>query len=145
VALVVGSISYGLSIALYVSSARGLGAARSQIVFSIAPFFGMILAALFLAERISALQMGAALVMGISILFLYLEQHAHRHRHEAVAHEHWHRHDEGHHGHFLLGVPHGLYHSHPHRHKPVSHEHAHWPGLEHRHPHRRDRREEKEN
>ena len=39
VAVVVGALAHGVSIALYITSAQALGATRSQIVFSTAPFF----------------------------------------------------------------------------------------------------------
>ena len=42
-AVVIGFFSYGLSISLYITSARYFGAARSQIVFSIHPFLGAII------------------------------------------------------------------------------------------------------
>ena len=45
-ALVLGFASYGLSIALYVRSAQGLGASRAQILFASSPFWGLCLAAL---------------------------------------------------------------------------------------------------
>src|SRR3989339_641412 len=39
-ALIIGAFSYGLSIILYINSARNIGASRSQIIFSINPFLG---------------------------------------------------------------------------------------------------------
>jgi drug/metabolite transporter (DMT)-like permease len=38
-ALLIGVFSYGISIVLYVTSAQNLGATRSQILFSTAPFY----------------------------------------------------------------------------------------------------------
>ena len=40
-ALLIGVFSYGISIVLYVTSAQNLGATRSQILFSTAPFWGI--------------------------------------------------------------------------------------------------------
>jgi drug/metabolite transporter (DMT)-like permease len=39
IGLLIGVFSYGLSLTLYVTAAQGMGAARSQMVFSTAPFF----------------------------------------------------------------------------------------------------------
>jgi drug/metabolite transporter (DMT)-like permease len=137
-ALVVGVFSYGISLLLYITSAQRLGATRSQIIFSSAPFFGVILAATFLREPISLAQIIATLVIIISLVFLFFEQHLHSHRHEATVHEHWHRHDDGHHDHLFPGTPHATYHSHRHEHKATTHTHPHWPDPEHRHEHNED-------
>lgn len=134
-ALFVGVFSYGISLLLYITSAQKLGATRSQIIFSSAPFFGVILAATFLRESVSAAQIIAILVIIISLVFLFFEQHLHAHRHEATVHEHWHRHDDGHHDHLFPGTPRATYHSHRHEHKAMTHTHPHWPDPDHRHEH----------
>ena len=41
-ALGLGAVSYGLSILLYITAAQNLGAIRSQLIFSGAPFFGLL-------------------------------------------------------------------------------------------------------
>mgnify|MGYP002725641848 CR=1 FL=1 len=132
-ALGVGALAYGLSIALYIRAAPELGASRSQMVFSTAPFFGVLLSILFLGEGFGAIQAGAALLIAVSLLLLFSEQHRHAHRHEAMDHQHWHRHDDGHHDHEHEGG--GRAHSHWHRHEGREHEHPHWPDLHHRHDH----------
>jgi drug/metabolite transporter (DMT)-like permease len=134
-AIIVGIFSYGISLVLYITSAQKLGATRSQIIFSSAPFFGVILAATLLKEPISQAQIIATLVIIVSLVFLFFEQHLHVHQHEASAHEHWHRHDDGHHDHLFPGMPHGKYHSHWHEHKATTHAHPHWPDPDHRHGH----------
>jgi drug/metabolite transporter (DMT)-like permease len=137
-ALFVGIFSYGISLVLYIASAQKLGATRSQIIFSSAPFFGVILAAIFLREPISLAQIIATLVIIISLVFLFFEQHLHAHRHEATVHKHWHRHDDGHHDHLFPGTPHATYHSHRHKHNAMPHTHPHWPDPYHRHDHNED-------
>ena len=134
-ALLVGALAYGVSIALYITAAHGLGASRSQMVFSTAPFFGVILSLLFLGESFTGVQAVAAALVAGSLLLLFSEKHSHVHRHHRMAHEHWHRHDDGHHEHEHDGVSGSMAHAHPHTHDGVEHEHAHWPDLHHRHDH----------
>lgn len=137
-AICVGIFSYGISLLLYITSAQKLGATRSQIIFSSAPFFGVILAATFLKEPITSAQIIAIVVIAVSLGFLFFEQHTHAHRHEPTVHEHWHRHDNGHHDHVFPGTPQATYHSHLHEHKELSHSHPHWPDPDHRHDHNDD-------
>ena len=133
-ALGVGALSYGLSIVLYITAAQGLGASRSQMVFSTAPFFGLLLSLVILGESLTSLQIIAALIIIGSLVLLFSEHHRHVHRHERMIHEHWHRHDDGHHCHEHDG-PAATVHTHRHVHEPVEHEHPHWPDLHHRHDH----------
>jgi drug/metabolite transporter (DMT)-like permease len=49
-ALFVGIWSYGASITLYIHAAQRLGATRGQVIFSTAPFFGLLLSAMLLDE-----------------------------------------------------------------------------------------------
>lgn len=133
-ALALGGLSYGASIALYIASAQSLGAARSQMVFASAPFFGVLLSVLWLGEGLSLPQLLAGSILAVSIGLLFLDRHAHEHHHEAAQHEHEHRHDEEHHAHDHEDA-HGNHHSHAHIHEPVLHAHPHWPDLHHRHDH----------
>jgi drug/metabolite transporter (DMT)-like permease len=134
-ALLVGVFAYGISIALYITAAQGLGASRSQMVFSTAPFFGVILSLLFLNESFTAVQAVAAALVGGSLLLLFSERHEHVHKHHLMSHQHWHRHDDGHHEHEHTGDPGAAAHAHPHPHKEDEHAHAHWPDIHHRHDH----------
>lgn len=52
-ALLVGALSYGVSIVLYIRSARVLGATRGQSLFSLAPLWGVLAAMAFLGEPFS--------------------------------------------------------------------------------------------
>ena len=130
-ALLVGVFAYGFSIVFYIHSAQQLGATRSQLLFSTAPYFGMALAVWLLGEPLSGLQLGSALLVGISVLVLTVEWHSHDHEHHVMAHEHAHTHDE-HHTHPHEGAV-TAGHSHAHTHEAQRHAHRHWPDLHHRH------------
>jgi len=135
-ALAVGALAYGASIVLYITSAQSLGATRAQVVFSSAPFFGVVLSIVLLGETLRAMHgVSAALFIG-AIVLLSLDRHAHRHTHDALEHEHEHRHDDAHHFHEHPGQPAEVRHVHRHVHEPISHAHPHWPDLHHRHRHR---------
>ncbi len=136
-ALLVGLFSYGFSIVFYITAAQQLGATRSQLIFSSAPYFAIALSVLWLGESISAVQVVAALLVGVSIVLLTVEWHSHDHDHVALEHEHWHSHADHHHDHGHDGSSAGeaASHSHRHRHRPLHHAHHHWPDLHHRHEH----------
>jgi drug/metabolite transporter (DMT)-like permease len=134
-ALLVGALTYGISIVLYIASAQQLGATRSQILFSSSPFFGVLLSALLLGESISLLQGLAMVLIGGSLGALVLEEHEHEHLHAKIEHDHWHRLDDQHHAQEnTLGICIG-WHCHWHVHNPLVHTHTHWPDLHHRHKH----------
>ena len=134
-ALAVGALCYGASIALYIRSAHALGAVRAQAVFASAPFAGAALAFGVLGEPLGSVHVGAALVLVPSIAALLLGQHTHAHVHEAIEHTHAHRHDDGHHLHEHAEGGDALRHSHVHRHERLAHAHPHWPDVHHRHRH----------
>jgi drug/metabolite transporter (DMT)-like permease len=134
-ALGIGTLSYGVSIALYIASAQKLGATRSQMLFSSAPVFGVLLSFLWLGESITYWQLAAGLVLLCSLLVMLLDAHSHEHRHEPLEHDHEHKHDDGHHNHTHDGLSSAHRHSHVHIHEQLSHVHPHWPDLHHRHSH----------
>jgi drug/metabolite transporter (DMT)-like permease len=133
-ALALGALSYGASIALYITAAHGLGATRAQLVFASAPFFGVGLAAAQ-GEVITPLEAAAAAGLLASLALVFRDRHAHFHRHAPLAHVHVHSHDDGHHLHGHPGKSASLRHSHWHEHAPLAHAHPHWPDLHHRHSH----------
>jgi drug/metabolite transporter (DMT)-like permease len=134
-ALVVGGLSYGLSIWLYIAAAQGLGATRSQMVFSVAPFFGLLLSVTILGESFTAAQAVAGFIIVLSLVILFSDKHAHIHRHKALSHQHRHRHDDIHHDHTHEDGVSKENHAHWHQHRPQKHSHDHWPDLHHRHDH----------
>lgn len=134
-ALAIGAVCYGLSLALLVSAAQQLGAARSQLAFATASFWGVALAWLLLGEPVLSLQIAAGALMALALGVLGREGHSHWHLHFPVTHRHAHRHDDGHHAHeHPEGLPDHA-HSHEHHHPAQAHAHPHRPDLHHRHPH----------
>jgi drug/metabolite transporter (DMT)-like permease len=134
-ALGLGALSYGVSIALYIAAAHELGATRAQAVFASAPFAGAALAFGLLGEPLGADHVAAGVLLVASIALLHARRHEHLHVHEPVEHVHSHRHDDGHHLHAHPGLPPSARHSHVHRHERLVHAHPHWPDLHHRHAH----------
>jgi len=132
-ALLVGCFAYGVSIVLYIISAQKIGAIRSQIVFSSAPFFGVIFSLLLLGEPLSYIKGISFGILLVSITMLALEKHSHSHIHLEEEHIHLHRHDDSHHIHHNYIVQ-GM-HEHPHKHVAQTHTHPHMPDLHHRHQH----------
>ncbi len=134
-ALVLGSLSYGASIVLFIHAMRGLGAARTSALFSSAPLSGMLLSFLLFRELPSWLFFVAFPLMLAGTLFLVSEEHEHFHVHEITVHEHAHVHNDGHHIHAHEGK-YAQKHSHIHKHGKLAHEHHHMPDLHHRHVHK---------
>ncbi|HEV8453370.1 MAG TPA: EamA family transporter [Gemmatimonadales bacterium] len=134
-ALLLGFLSYGLSLVLFVLALRHLGTARTGAYFSVAPFVGAAVAILGFGERPTALFVVGAALMLLGVWLHLTERHLHEHTHHALEHEHAHVHDEHHrHAHRPEDPP-GEPHTHPHRHEPLTHTHRHYPDVHHRHPH----------
>jgi len=134
-ALAVGFFAYGVSLVLFVIGLRQLGVARTGAYFSVAPFFGAMLAIPLLHESLGIQAWIAGTLMAIGIWLHLTERHSHPHRHEALEHEHEHTHDEHHrHAHDESWSP-ANRHCHRHRHEPITHTHPHFPDAHHRHGH----------
>lgn len=134
-AIALGAVSYGVSIALYIGSAQELGATRAQALFATAPFMGAAISVLALHEPIGIVEVGAALVLAVSVLALFRSSHRHEHEHGRQEHVHRHRHDDAHHLHAHEETVGNAAHTHWHAHEPIVHAHPHWPDLHHRHEH----------
>ena len=137
-AALLGFASYGASLALFVIGLRHLGTARTGAYFSVAPFFGAVLAIALLGEPVTTPLLAAGALMAIGVWLHLTERHEHRHTHEVLEHTHEHTHGEGddHHAHeHDAPVAPGTRHSHPHRHTPIRHDHPHFPDAHHRHSH----------
>lgn len=132
--LAVGFVCYGLSVTLFLTALRHIGAARTSAVFATAPGFAIALSALMLGEVPGPWIAAGALLMIPGAWLLIRTEHAHAHVHEAMDHEHRHVHDE-HHQHAHRGDEGPEPHSHPHRHEPLEHAHPHAADLHHRHGH----------
>jgi hypothetical protein len=132
--LVVGLFAYGISLVLFIVSMRHLGTARAGAYFSIAPFFGAILA-VALGDQLTWPLGVAAVLMALGVWLHLTERHQHEHTHRSVTHEHAHVHDEHHRHNHEQQVPPGVRHSHLHTHEELTHTHRHYPDTEHRHEH----------
>ena len=136
-AIIVGIFAYGFSIVLYVTSAQNIGATRSQILFSTAPVWGVLLAYIFVHEPFQWVHLISIVLLAVAVIVTNLLSHHHLHTHVVMEHIHYHQHTDGHHTHLHDGetVPGGKWHSHLHTHDPITHDHPHDPDLHHRHGH----------
>jgi drug/metabolite transporter (DMT)-like permease len=133
-ALILGTISVGLSLIFFINALQGLGSSRTGMIFSIAPFIGAGLSFFLLRDQLYWYMLPAILLMIIGVYLLVKEDHSHKHQHEKIHHTHKHVHDDLHHKHVH---PDGVigWHSHPHIHEAIFHVHVHWPDIHHRHDH----------
>lgn len=135
-ALLLGFICYGLSIALFILALRNLGAARTGTLFGIAPFVGMFLSIAIFREAPQGLFYFSLPFMLIGTWLMLAEDHRHIHTHEQLEHEHSHLHSDEHHLHEPTEhASFGGEHSHNHIHDAIEHSHPHTPDLHHRHLH----------
>ena len=123
----------GVSLVLFVLALRNLGSARAGAYFSVAPFFGTVVA-LLLGDALTWQLIVAAILMVSGVWLHITERHAHEHIHEYFEHSHGHVHDE-HHQHSHDGSYAPEPHTHLHVHVPLVHSHRHYPDVHHRHPH----------
>lgn len=134
-AAVVGFLGYGVSLVLFILALRHLGTARAGAYFSVAPFFGAVLAVVMGQDTVTWSLAAAAALMGVGVWLHVSEHHAHTHRHEALDHVHSHTHDEHHRHEHAFAWDGTEPHVHPHVHPPVAHSHPHYPDIHHRHVH----------
>jgi drug/metabolite transporter (DMT)-like permease len=132
--LLLGFVSYGLSIYLYIFAQRSLGAARTSAFYAFAPFIGSGLSFIIFREAPAISFLIAFAVMTTGAYLAAFEKHDHEHDHALIEHEHRHDHSDGHHNHLhepsVIGE-----HSHLHTHEPLKHSHKHTPDLHHLHKH----------
>ena len=137
-ALVLGFLSYGISLVLFVLALRRLGTARTSAYFSTAPFVGAVLSLAIFREHPTILLIVSAALMGLGLWLHFTERHEHEHRHDMKEHDHAHVHDEHHrHSHAPSDPPvtDPTPHIHWHRHEAILHSHPHYPDIHHRHAH----------
>jgi drug/metabolite transporter (DMT)-like permease len=134
ISLVLGAVSYGSSLVLFILAMRGLGAARTGAYFALAPFFGALGGVVLLGELVTDQLVLPAALMAAGVWLLIRERHSHRHRHEAGVHTHRHVHDQ-HHQHEHEGWEGLEPHVHPHATGPLEHEHPHIHDRHHGHDH----------
>ena len=137
-AMTVGFFAYGISLTLFVIGLRHLGTARTGAYFSVAPFFGAILA-IILGDAITLPLIITGILMAVGISLHLSEHHEHSHHHTEIAHTHEHSHDDAHHQHIHEpSVAANLMHTHQHSHTAIKHKHSHYPDSHHQHSHDHD-------
>ncbi|MEZ5832730.1 MAG: DMT family transporter [Dongiaceae bacterium] len=129
-----GFLSYGVSLTLFVLALRHLGTARTGAYYALAPFIGAGTAILLLGEPVTTAFIAGGVLMAIGLWLHLTEQHQHAHEHEPMEHEHVHVHDAHHQHAHAPGTP-PEPHVHRHRHGRLLHRHPHYPDLHHRHTH----------
>ncbi len=118
-ALLLGFVSYGLSIFTYIRAQKTLGAAKTSAFYAVAPFIGAFLSFVLLKESLTAGYAAALLIMIIGTAFVIadtlINDHMHTHMHRLT-----HTHDHSTHVHIVV-------HSHMHHHyiSGEKHEHRH--------------------
>lgn len=134
-AMVTGLFAYGISLVLFIVALRHIGTARAGAYFSIAPFFGALLAVL-MGDPLTPLLVIAAVLMAVGVWLHLTERHQHPHTHEPFVHDHWHDHADAHHDHSHSDAESvtGRHH-HEHAHVELTHTHQHYPDSHHRHSH----------
>jgi drug/metabolite transporter (DMT)-like permease len=133
-ALIVGALTYGASLVLFIRSLERLGSLRTGAFFSLGPFVGAAVSVIVLGEWLGWLMLPAAALMALGAWLIVAERHDHRHTHEANTHDHLHDHCDDHHMHGHFGTFHEP-HSHEHVHLSTTHDHIHRPDSHHRHEH----------
>lgn len=129
--LAIGSIGYGVSITLWISGARFVGAARGQVIFALAPFVGALLAWPLVGEQPTARVAIAFTLTLAGVLIVATATHEHAHSHDTIVHAHSYDDDDLHH----LPDAIALMGDGAHRHYALSHAHSHLPDIHHRHAH----------
>src|SRR5919199_1242877 len=87
-ALLLGFLSYGVSLVLFVLALRHLGTARTGAYFSSAPFVGAAVSLVVFRDRPGLAFVAAAALMALGVWLHVTERHEHEHYHEVMEHEH---------------------------------------------------------
>jgi drug/metabolite transporter (DMT)-like permease len=133
-ALGLGLFTYGVSLVLFIVALRHLGAARSGAYFSVAPFFGAIVA-VGMGDALAIPLVVAGLLMALGVLIHLTERHDHVHTHGPTAPFERHFHNDDATDLHVASVSADGYHRHEEVHDPLVHRHPHYPGIAHRHSH----------
>lgn len=130
-ALAIGAIGYGVSITMWITGARLVGATRGQVLFALAPFVGALLAWPINGDRPAGTTMIAFVVSLAGVIVVALGDHTHVHTHDPVEHAHPLDPSDSHHCPEVIEVLGGNLH----RHRSLRHDHDHLPDIHHRHTH----------
>lgn len=132
--MLVGVVSYGVSLLLVLNAMRHLGGGRAATAFAASPFVGAAAGFLLGQATVPAWTLAlSAVLVGAAGWLLLREEHAHEHVHEPLEHTHEHVHDEHHRHKHAPGDPAGEPHTHRHRHVALVHAHPHLADVHHRH------------
>ncbi len=96
VALLLGAVSYGLGLVLFIGSLRILGSARTGSYFATAPLIAAVLSVVLFRQAPPLRLAGAFIAVGLAVALMVTESHSHEHSHGAEVHSHWHWPDQGH-------------------------------------------------
>ena len=117
-AMLLGFVSYGLSIFFYVKAQNIIGAAKTSAYYAAAPFIGALLSFILLDENISGEYIAVLGVMmagsGLAVMDTLIQSHTHEHIHVIL-----HSHGEVRHKHIIT-------HSHMHNHYSGTEKHRHF-------------------
>lgn len=112
-AMILGFLSYGLSINFYIKAQKNLGASKTGAYYSSAPFFGVVFSFFLFREPLKLSFWFASVLMLIGTYFMITDtvgvQHTHRHEHSHIhtnkdntnfiehihSHTHFHAHNLG--------------------------------------------------
>lgn len=130
-AAAIGALGYGASIAMWITGARLVGAARGQVIFALAPFVGVMLAWPINGDRLSSTTIVAFVVSLFGVAVVGSAHHRHMHVHGVIQHAHPIDPSDPHHGPGAIELLGGT----EHRHLEIAHEHEHLPDIHHRHIH----------
>lgn len=97
-ALLLGTVSYGLSINLYIMAQRHIGAAKTGAYYAVAPFLGVVFAFIFCSEIPGPSFFVAFAIMAVATAMVIRDTlgtekehiHNHEHRHGDLVHSHPH-------------------------------------------------------
>ena len=130
-ALAIGALGYGLSITMWITGARLVGAARGQVIFALAPFIGALLAWPVNGDRLTSTIVVAFAMSLAGVIVVATGHHGHSHTHDLMEHAHSIDPNDPHHRPETIEVLSGTHH----RHLVLSHVHEHLPDIHHRHTH----------
>jgi len=133
-ALLLGALSYGISLVFFIKALESLGSFRTGMFFSFAPFVGALTSLILLQEWIGWVMFPAMMLIVTGVWLISMDKHTHLHVHQEVVHTHLHNHEDMHHLHEHADIVHKQ-HVHEHRHPEEKHFHPHWPDTHHRHEH----------
>ncbi|MBE5759277.1 MAG: DMT family transporter [Clostridiales bacterium] len=131
--LVLGFVSYGLSINFYIKAQKDLGAAKTSAYYSIAPFLGVFFGILIFRENPGIQFYIGLVIMIIATVLMVRDTIGLQHTHE---HSHTHTHEHSH-GDLIHSHEHTHTHTHTHIHSgdENDHTHDHKEELPHDHTH----------